>query len=313
MLDVAVIALRWLQYTGAVVLLGAPLFLLHSFRGADGPGMAWTRATLILAAAVVALGSLAALIAQTAVMAGSLGEAVKPASLSFMVTGTALGMAMVARALAAILCLVATLAMRPGRALWILLGGAGSIVAASFAWTGHGAATEGPGGVLHLAADIVHAVAAAVWLGALAALTILLTRRASPDDPAIHRALHRFAGLGTFAVVLLVLTGLVNSWFLVGPARVGDLGASLYGQLLIAKLILFGLMLAFAASNRFRLTPALGSALHAAEPSAAASSDLRRSVLLETGLGLALLGVVAVMGTLPPPASLSKIVMSPGV
>jgi putative copper resistance protein D len=33
-------------------------------------------------------------------------------------------------------------------------------------------------------------------------------------------------------------------------------------------------------------------------------SALRRSLLIETGLGLALIGVVAVMGTLPPPASL---------
>lgn len=96
MLEVAAIALRWLQYSGGVVLLGAPLFLLYSFRGADRPNLSWTRPTLIVAAFVVALGSVAALVAQTAVVAGSLSEAVKPASLSFMVSGTALGMAMVA-------------------------------------------------------------------------------------------------------------------------------------------------------------------------------------------------------------------------
>ncbi|WP_426026077.1 copper homeostasis membrane protein CopD [Brevundimonas sp. TSRC1-1] len=304
MLEVAVIVLRWLQYSGAVVLLGMPLFLLFSFRGADGPNLAWTRPTLIVAAFVVALASLAALVAQTAVMAGSLNEAVKPASLSFMITGTALGVAMVVRAVIAVLSLVMVIAMKPSRMLWGLTASAGLIVAGSFAWTGHGAATEGPGGLLHLGADIVHAIAAALWLGALAALTILLVRRAAPDDIVIHRALHGFAGLGTLAVALLVLTGLVNSWFLVGPARVGDLGTGLYGQLLIAKLILFGLMLALAASNRFRLTPALGSAVQAGEPSAAAMRDLRRSLLLETGLGLALLAVVAAMGTLPPPASL---------
>lgn len=304
MLEVAVIALRWIQYSGAVVLLGAPLFLLYSVRSTDGPDLAWARPALILATIVVALGSFAALVAQTAVMAGSLNEAIKPASLSFMVTGTALGLAMVARAVIALLALVAVVALNPGWALWGLTAVAGLVVTASFAWTGHGAATEGPGGLVHLTADIVHAIAAALWLGALAALTILLTGWVSPDDLAIHRALHGFAGLGTLAVILLTITGLVNSWFLVGPARVGDLGTSLYGQLLIAKLILFGLMLALAASNRFRLTPALGAALQTGEPSAAAIGDLRRSLLLETGLGLALLAVVAVMGTLPPPASL---------
>ena len=141
MLEVAVIALRWLQYSGAVVLLGAPLFLLYSFRGADSPQLGWARPTLIVAAIVIALGSLAALVAQTAVMAGSLSEAVKPASLSFMVTGTALGMAMVARAVVAGLALVAIVALKPGRTLWTVLTTAGVIVSASFAWTGHGAGT----------------------------------------------------------------------------------------------------------------------------------------------------------------------------
>nr|WP_221212366.1 copper homeostasis membrane protein CopD [Brevundimonas lenta] len=302
-MEVAVIALRWLQYGGGVVLLGAPLFLLYSFKDADAPNLEWSRPTLRLAAIIVALGSLAALVAQTAVMAGSLSEAVKPASLSFMVTGTALGMAMVVRAAAALLGLVALVALKPGRALWSVTAALGLIVAASFAWTGHGAATEGPGGPIHLVANIIHAVAAALWLGALAALTALLLRRAGPDL-AIHRALHGFAGLGTLAVLMLVLTGLVNSWFLIGPERVASIAGNLYGQLLVAKLVLFGLMLALAASNRFRLTPTLGSALETGQPSVAAMSALRRSLLVETGLGLALIGVVAVMGTLPPPASL---------
>ena len=304
MLEVAVIALRWLQYSGAVVLLGAPLFLLYSFRGPDGPNLAWARPTLIVATIIVALNSLAALVAQTAVMAGSLSEALKPASLSFMVTGTALGMAMVVRAVIAVLGFVLLVALKPGRALWGLTIVAGLVVAASFTWTGHGAATEGPGGPLHLVADVLHAVAAALWLGALAALTILLLRRADPDDLSIHRALHGFAGLGTLAVGLLVLTGLVNSWFLVGPARIGALGASLYGQLLIGKLALFATMLALAAGNRFRLTPGLGSVLASGEDPRQALQQLRRSVVAETLVGGVLLAVVAVMGTLAPPSAM---------
>ncbi|WP_298098890.1 copper homeostasis membrane protein CopD [Brevundimonas sp.] len=304
MLEVAVIALRWLQYSGAVILLGVPLFLLYSFRDDDRPNLAWARPALIVAALVVALGSLVSLIAQTAVMAGSVTEAVKPASLSFMVSGTGLGMAMLARAIVALLAIFGLLFFRSGRALQGLAVVAGLLIAASFAWTGHAGSTEGAGRLVHVSADIIHAIAAALWLGTLVALTILLLRRAGPDDPAIHRALNGFAGLGTLAVSLLVLTGLVNSWFLVSPARVGELGTSPYGQLLIAKLLFFGLMLVFAASNRFRLTPALGSALDAADPSPSVLSDLKRSLLLETGLGLALLGIVAVMGTLPPPASL---------
>jgi putative copper resistance protein D len=250
------------------------------------------------------LGSLAALVAQTAVMAGSLSEALKPASLSFMVSGMALGMALVARAVVAGLALFAIVALKPGRLLWTVLSAVGVIVSASFAWTGHGAATEGPGGLWHLTAAIIHAVSAALWLGALAALTMLLLRRAAPDDRAIHRALRGFAGLGTLAVVLLVLSGLGNSWFMVGPARVAELGTSLYGQLLIAKLVLFALMLVLAAENRFRLTPALGSVLAGGEDPRPALQRLRRSVVLETLVGALLIVVVAAMGTLPPPSSL---------
>ncbi len=304
MLEVAVVALRWLQYSGAVVLLGAPLFLLYSFRGTGGHDLRWARPTLIFSAASVALGAIAALVAQTAVMAGSLSEAVKPASLSFMVTGTALGMAMVARAATALLGLLAIALMKPCRALWALTAAVGLVAAASFAWTGHGAATEGPGGPVHLVADIVHAIAAALWLGALAALTILLTRRAGPGDLSVHRALHGFAGLGTLAVGLLVLTGLVNSWFLIGPDRIAGLGASLFGQLLIAKLALFALMLALAAGNRFRLTPALGSVLALGEDPRQALHRLRRSVVVETLVGAVLLALVALMGTLAPPSAM---------
>ena len=304
MLEVAVIALRWLQYSGAVVLLGAPLFLLYSFRGSDGPSLVWAPPTLIVAATVVALGSLAALVAQTAIMAGSLSEALKPASLSFMVTGMALGMAMVARAVAAGLALVAIVALKPGRALWAVLATVGAIVSASFAWTGHGAGTEGPAGLLHLAAAVIHAVSAALWLGALAALTMLLLRRTAPDDPAIHRALRGFAGVGTLAVALLVLSGLGNSWFMIGPERVAGLGTSLYGQLLIAKLVLFVLMLALAAGNRFRLTPVLGSVLAGGEDPRPALQRLRRSVVAETLVGVLLIAVVAVMGTLAPPSAM---------
>lgn len=304
MIEVAVIALRWLQYSGAVVLLGVPLFLLYSFRGGEGPNLAWARPTLMVAATVVALGSLAALVAQTAVMAGSLSEALKPASLSFMVTGMALGMALVARAVVAGLALVAIVALKPGRVLWTVLATVGVIVSASFAWTGHGAATEGPAGLLHLTAAIIHAVSAALWLGALAALTMLLLRRTAPDDPAIHRALRGFAGSGTLAVVLLVLSGLGNSWFMIGPARITGLGTSLYGQLLIAKLGLFALMLVLAAGNRFRLTPDLGSVLAGGGDPRHALQRLRRSVVAETLIGAVLIAVVAFMGTLAPPSAM---------
>src|SRR3981189_3115826 len=51
----------------------------------------------------------------------------------------------------------------------------------------------------------------------------------------------------------LVASGLINDGFLVGS--VSSLLTTLYGQILLAKLGLFGAMLALAAANRFWLVP----------------------------------------------------------
>ena len=56
---------------------------------------------------------------------------------------------------------------------------AAAVALASLAWSGHGAASEGFRGTVHLVADIVHLLAAGVWVGPLFALGLLLFRCAS--------------------------------------------------------------------------------------------------------------------------------------
>lgn len=300
MLEAWIVILRGVHYAAGAVLLGLPAFMLYSARAVEPLALRWPRPVLIWTAAVLALAAPALLLAQTALMAGSLSEAVKPASLGFMITGMGLGQALVVRTLAAVLALCLAVMLRPGRALWSLLLFPGFVVSASFAWTGHGAATEGAGHGLHLAADILHAVAASVWIGALAAFTALILRRPGDNavwDKGLERSLAGFAGVGAAAVAALVVTGLVNSIFLVGLSKIASLWASPYGLLLSLKLALFGLMVVLAAANRFRLAP-----LMAADASRAAL-HLRKSLTIEFALGLAILAVVALMGTLPPPAS----------
>ena len=306
MLDGLVILLRLAQYAGAVVLLGIPLFLLYGLRVSDGVALGWPRPLLIVAAAVVAVSSAAALGAQTSVMAGSIVEGLKPASLGFMITATSLGPAFLARALIATTALLVLVLAKPSRKVWIVVALAGLVVSASFAWTGHGAATEGAGRYVHLTGAILHSWAAAVWLGALTALLILAVRhRPAPTaDRILHQALHGFSGVGTASVAVLVLSGLVNSWFMVGPGRVYGLLTTPYGLLLAGKLLIFALMLALAAVNRFHLTPDLGSALDDPETLRVAVGRLKRSLLMETLLALTLLALVAVMGTLAPVSAL---------
>ena len=89
---------------------------------------------------------------------------------------------------------------------------------------------------------------------------------------------------------------------LVGPQNVLTLYTNAYGQLLIAKLFLFGIMLAIAAANRFALTPAFERALQTGVRSLALTK-LRQSLAFEFILAFVILGLVAWLGTLQPPVA----------
>jgi putative copper resistance protein D len=172
---------------------------------------------------------------------------------------------------------------------------------ASLAWAGHGAATPGPAGDLHLAADFCHLLAAGLWLGTLPPLVLLLAegRRTRDANWAVvaATATRRYSALAIASVTVLLAGGLVNTWLLAGtaPALVG----TEYGLLLLAKIGLFIAMLIVAAVNLFRLTPRLaagagGNALWCT------IAQLGRNARVETGLGLGVLAIVGVLGTLPP-------------
>lgn len=301
MIDAAVIGLRWVQYLAAVAALGLPLFQVYAFRGRpSGPGMRFS----VAAGLVLAASALGGVVAQTAMMAGGWTAGLDPAALGYVIQSTSLGMAHVIRAALAVVGVLALLlgqGNRPGAALAILAF-AGAV--ASFAWSGHGAATEDDAGLLHLGADIAHLLAAAIWLGALVGFSLLLARPRSGDIKATSRALTGFAALGTGAVAVLAVTGAVNAGFLVGVDGLGLITGSTWGVLLIVKLALFALMLGLAAHNRFALAPALSRAVESGAGTQAPLRRLKLSVGLEMLAGVALLGAVAAMGVQMPPASM---------
>jgi len=253
------------------------------------------------------VGGVAALSAETAIMTDQRAEAFRPSALWAVLTGSRYGLAIGARLGLAGVSLVVSLAVaslgQESRGFWAVLALVGAAASVSFAWTGHGAMDEGTSGLVHLVSDIIHLFAAGLWLGALAALAAITTsRRIGSDEPALQgleEGLRRFSGLGTLAVCLLMITGLINSWFLIGPDHMAGLFGSLYGEVLIAKLLLFVLMLALAALNRFFLTPRLSIGLVQRAPQRALVA-LGWSVGLETAVAMAVLGLVSVLGTLSP-------------
>lgn len=307
MVEAAVIGARITQLIAAVILFGTPLFFLYAIRGPAAAAQQWLRPVLAGSASLVLIGALVSLCAQTAVMAGDPAAAVDLDILSSVLGDSGFGRAIIVRLAAAFAALAACLALCPGPKLWMALSGMGAVVLATFAWTGHGAAEEGAAGLIHAAADVLHLLAAGIWLGALAAFAILLARTRPADDGAslepLHDALRGFSGIGSAVVAVILATGLVNSWFLVGPDRILSMANSTYGLLLLLKLGLFVAMLGLAALNRFFLTPALEMGLAHNDP-ASAIATLRRTVLVETTVGVAITILVGVLGTLAPVISL---------
>lgn len=298
-MDDALILARFAAFAAGVALFGAPLFVLYSGPAVD---VAPKRLKWLLAPAalVSALAAVAALILQTGEMAGDAAAGLDPATLRDVVAGGGFGASILARIAAALGALGLQVALRPGRWLWLLTTALGAVALSALAWAGHGTADDGAAGLAHAAADIVHLLAAGVWLGALLVLGfLLLVKDPGPKGlAALHRGLKGFSGIGSVVVAALVASGLANSWFLIGLRHLSDFASGRWGQLLLVKLTVFAAMLVLAALNRYQLTPNLGTAI-AADP-AASLKALRRSLALETAAGLLVLALVAALGVLDP-------------
>ena len=157
-------------------------------------------------------------------------------------------------------------------------------------------------GTFHRTADGLHLLAASAWLGGLLPLALLFAaaRRKEISLAAARDATLRFSTMGVAAVGTLLITGLVSGRVLAGsvPALIG----TDYGRLLLIKVALFLALVAVAAVNRLRITPRLvrQAAAGGVPARAEALPALIRNCLIETTLGLAILGVVGALGTTPP-------------
>jgi putative copper resistance protein D len=307
-IDHLAIANRFALYADLLILFGWAAFGLqnrlavaHNFVAGRG-----SRRWVAIAALAGLLLSAVGLAETTAAMAGLTITDLDPETVRTVVVGTSFGTAYMLRCMALALVLLASIFVRePVRSLSIITPSSG-IAAASLAWGGHAVMDEGAAGWTHLIADIFHLLAAGLWVGALVGLVLLLFRRSgamNQDHLSLsHRALARFAPTGTLIVALVTVSGLVNAWMLIGPSNVSAIWTTDYGRLLVAKLGLFGLMLALAAMNRFLLTPGLSNAIRKIDQQKAING-LRRSLALETGSAVSILALVAWLGTLEPLAS----------
>lgn len=312
--DPVLIGIRFALYADLMLIAGLAAFPLYALTRSERlerqPLAAIWRAERWLCAAGLLLSTLG-----MAVLAASM-QGVGLLSLEFqpfwdLVRETDVGMAWITRSAALLLTLAAALWMtRWPTTAAAMIAAAGSVAVATLVWSGHAGATEGAAGTVHRISDIAHLIAAAVWIGAIGAFHLLISPqhiREIPDGLGIAaRSLDRFSFIGTICVLVIAATGLINSQMIVGAENLGRSLGSPYGQLLLAKLALFGLMLALAAANRWRLAPALAAAVaEGATESIDADPDralaaMRKSLIIEALAALAILALVAWFGTLEP-------------
>jgi putative copper resistance protein D len=244
----------------------------------------WIWAALALAA----LSGLAwALFVATDISNDSTTQVFADGTLAKLLTETRFGQVWLWRG-AFLLTTALLLPSKDRRAGWLRLIFSSAFLGA-IACIGHSGAQVGVIGWLQLAADAAHVLAAGLWVGSLPALALLLASR----QPAVASdATRRFSGFGIVAVATLLLTGLLNTYLLTdGITALPD---SAYGQLLLLKVLVFACMAALAAINRWYWTPEL--------PERPAVTAIRRHSIIEVMLGFIVLGIVGVLGTLPPPS-----------
>jgi putative copper resistance protein D len=174
----------------------------------------------------------------------------------------------------------------------------------TIAWMGHAGASPGRLGYFHLTSDFLHLVTAGAWLGGLAPLAITLYRlRQSPERVvAIYGLVQRFSDFGVAVVAILLASGVVNAWFLLGSVHA--LIGTEYGRLLMVKIALFVAMVSLAALNRLIFVPRLSPILQNEGQSNSDAKRLQRSIGAELCLGMAIIFVVGILGIMAPAAHL---------
>jgi putative copper resistance protein D len=173
--------------------------------------------------------------------------------------------------------------------LWLL----SVVLLVSLAWISHAAAARVQ--PLGLFGDALHLCAAGVWIGGLAPLAIFLAHEpVFSSDKKVVLVLERFSTLSLCCVSVLIVSGISNSWLLVGSIHA--LFTTPYGRLLLVKLALFGILIGLGARNRLTIK----TKLLRAQTSSNLLPQLRRNVICEICLGAVVIAIVACLGATPP-------------
>jgi copper transport protein len=269
--DPDVVATRWLALAAMLALFGTALFWLVSARPALSPEHRTTPWGAMAISGALAFGGQALYLNLAArPLVAAVGHAGHSATTGFpldpagpfgwtpfaIAMRIALAGSVVAFALATWHWARGDEARRRGRLLgehrdgvWLaVVGVAAAVALAGTSLGGHAAAIGGP---VNAVFDWLHLAAVGAWLGTLPGLLLLALRLrgAGPGGGSLRAALRRHSRVAFVAAPIVAATGLANSPLVLGSSR--ELVASGYGDLLLAKSVLFSVAIGIGSANFF--------------------------------------------------------------
>jgi len=316
--EVAFGLVRGLDYLSIALLLGGLAFLivawLPGLAAVAGPEPEWRLAARMFSRRMRWLLFAAILLGFFVSVLGILLQGASAAGVSLWssLKGTVLENTLESRfgkvwGLRAIDWLALAILLTAGRALarrWMLVPIAvcAAYLASTPALSGH-ASIQSPTGVF-FPSDVLHVLAASVWVGGIACLLLALpaaTRQLAGAQRSrlLLATLVRFSPMALAAVIVIAVTGVVQAY--IDVRSFNALFHSTYGALIIVKIILLLCLICLGWVNRERVIPALGRIVGAGEPPGERGVLARRTMRGELALMLSVFGVTAALITYAPP------------
>lgn len=270
-------ASRLLALIGLIVLLGGGVLAIQAADAAPNRMLLWMAWAFLLIGSLGAFGLYGA-----KVVAGSAADAVKP-SVWGKVIGSHTATVLLWRSVLVVVLggLLLAFAHRAiaawrGAAVVISLG-----LILSFSSIGH-ANAQRPA-ALWIGVDAVHLAALSLWIGGLLMFAFgTTTWLTDPDSEPIVR---RFSATAMVAVPVIVASGVAQTLKLTGG--LDDLSATSWGRILLVKIAVVTVLVALGGVSQWLLRHD-------------GPSVLRRTVLVEALIGIAVIGLAAALVALPP-------------
>ncbi len=294
---------RAFLFVGLLALIGAVSFRLFVLRGARtvpielkhrmsqrAATLGMISATLVIVVALMRLYLESQMMSAMPNMPGMEAMGVRE-----MVMRTDWGFAFrlqLAAALAALIGLA--LAIRRARAGWFVATASALVLAITPALGGHAAATPRFTSFM-IAADWLHVLGGASWLGSLLCVMVIgvplaLTLRLEDRWPSIASLVNAFSPVALVSAGVVVASGVFASW--VHLERLSALWQTNYGRTLLVKLLFVAITFGIGAYNFKRVQPQLLTEIGA--------SRLRKSAATELAVGFMILLVTGLLTGVAP-------------